>query len=164
MLNESLSSALRTLTLGVVSLLVCLVARVCAPPAFLCLFPWLLVVVALWVCVDFFGCMQSTVDKLIKKTNLALVVGSSSWREQFVNAVTVSAGNAPTRNFIVCLFVFTAITKPPQQQRQQESVLIKGPVQLNGGAVLHVLSSTRLTKILRTTCNADYFCMSFIIS
>ncbi|XP_038821431.1 sodium/calcium exchanger 1-like isoform X2 [Salvelinus namaycush] len=35
---------------------------------------------------------KNTVDKLIKKTNLALVVGSSSWREQFVNAVTVSAG------------------------------------------------------------------------
>ncbi|KAJ7996768.1 hypothetical protein DPEC_G00240440 [Dallia pectoralis] len=34
---------------------------------------------------------KNTVDKLIKKTNLALVVGSSSWREQFVNAVTVSA-------------------------------------------------------------------------
>ncbi|XP_072293807.1 sodium/calcium exchanger 1-like, partial [Eucyclogobius newberryi] len=34
---------------------------------------------------------QNTVDKLIKKTNLALVVGSSSWREQFVSAVTVSA-------------------------------------------------------------------------
>uniref|UniRef100_A0A8C2HAN0 Solute carrier family 8 member 4b n=1 Tax=Cyprinus carpio TaxID=7962 RepID=A0A8C2HAN0_CYPCA len=33
------------------------------------------------------------VDKLIKKTNLALVVGSSSWREQFVSAVTVSAGD-----------------------------------------------------------------------
>ncbi|KAM7366140.1 hypothetical protein PAMP_015606 [Pampus punctatissimus] len=32
-------------------------------------------------------------DKLIKKTNLALVVGSSSWREQFVSAVTVSAGD-----------------------------------------------------------------------
>ncbi|XP_041038011.1 sodium/calcium exchanger 1-like [Carcharodon carcharias] len=35
---------------------------------------------------------KNTVDKLIKKTNLALVVSSSSWREQFVNAVTVSAG------------------------------------------------------------------------
>uniref|UniRef100_H3D8J9 Calx-beta domain-containing protein n=1 Tax=Tetraodon nigroviridis TaxID=99883 RepID=H3D8J9_TETNG len=34
---------------------------------------------------------KNTVDKLIKKTNLALVVGSSSWREQFVSAVTVSA-------------------------------------------------------------------------
>ncbi|KAJ3588950.1 hypothetical protein NHX12_009803 [Muraenolepis orangiensis] len=28
---------------------------------------------------------KNTVDKLIKKTNLALVVGSSSWREQFVS-------------------------------------------------------------------------------
>uniref|UniRef100_A0A672QF03 Sodium/calcium exchanger 1-like n=1 Tax=Sinocyclocheilus grahami TaxID=75366 RepID=A0A672QF03_SINGR len=37
---------------------------------------------------------KSTVDKLLKKTNLALVVGSSSWREQFVSAVTVSAGDA----------------------------------------------------------------------
>ncbi|XP_056383144.1 sodium/calcium exchanger 1-like isoform X2 [Hyla sarda] len=34
---------------------------------------------------------KNTVDKLIKKANLALVVGSSSWREQFVSAVTVSA-------------------------------------------------------------------------
>lgn len=36
--------------------------------------------------------MQSTVDKLIKKTNLALVVGTNSWREQFLEAITVSAG------------------------------------------------------------------------
>lgn len=36
--------------------------------------------------------VQSTVDKLIKKTNLALVIGTHSWREQFVEAVTVSAG------------------------------------------------------------------------
>lgn len=43
------------------------------------------------------GRRQSTVDKLIKKTNLALVVGSSSWREQFVSAVTVSAGE-----FLIC--------------------------------------------------------------
>ncbi|TKC43305.1 hypothetical protein EI555_015019 [Monodon monoceros] len=34
----------------------------------------------------------STVDKLIKKTNLALVVGTNSWREQFIEAITVSAG------------------------------------------------------------------------
>jgi len=32
------------------------------------------------------------VDKLIKKTNLALVVGTNSWREQFIEAITVSAG------------------------------------------------------------------------
>uniref|UniRef100_A0A8C6KRT9 Solute carrier family 8 member 2b n=1 Tax=Nothobranchius furzeri TaxID=105023 RepID=A0A8C6KRT9_NOTFU len=37
---------------------------------------------------------KSTVDKLIKKTNLALVIGTHSWREQFVEAVTVSAGDS----------------------------------------------------------------------
>lgn len=31
-------------------------------------------------------------DKLIKKTNLALVIGTHSWREQFLEAITVSAG------------------------------------------------------------------------
>ncbi|XP_017292874.1 sodium/calcium exchanger 2b [Kryptolebias marmoratus] len=36
---------------------------------------------------------KSTVDKLIKKTNLALVIGTHSWREQFVEAVTVRAGD-----------------------------------------------------------------------
>ncbi|MGH0154669.1 UNVERIFIED_CONTAM: hypothetical protein FKN15_038984 [Acipenser sinensis] len=35
----------------------------------------------------------STVDKLIKKTNLALVIGTHSWREQFIEAVTVRSGN-----------------------------------------------------------------------
>lgn len=35
---------------------------------------------------------QSTVDKLIRKTNLALVVGTHSWRDQFMEAITVSAG------------------------------------------------------------------------
>ncbi|MBN3312804.1 NAC1 protein, partial [Atractosteus spatula] len=35
---------------------------------------------------------KSTVDKLIKKTNLALLVGTNSWRDQFIEAITVSAG------------------------------------------------------------------------
>ncbi|KAM8878931.1 sodium/calcium exchanger 1a isoform 4-T4 [Spinachia spinachia] len=35
---------------------------------------------------------KSTVDKLLKKTNLALVIGTNSWREQFVEAMTVSSG------------------------------------------------------------------------
>ncbi|XP_076870658.1 sodium/calcium exchanger 1a isoform X3 [Brachyhypopomus gauderio] len=35
---------------------------------------------------------KSTVDKLIKKTNLAILVGTSSWREQFVEAISVSSG------------------------------------------------------------------------
>ncbi|XP_012692245.2 sodium/calcium exchanger 3 isoform X1 [Clupea harengus] len=34
---------------------------------------------------------KNTVDKLIKKTNLALVVGTNSWRDQFMEAITVSA-------------------------------------------------------------------------
>ncbi|XP_029707300.1 sodium/calcium exchanger 1a isoform X2 [Takifugu rubripes] len=35
---------------------------------------------------------KSTVDKLLKKTNLALVVGTNSWREQFVEAITITSG------------------------------------------------------------------------
>ncbi|XP_056891884.1 sodium/calcium exchanger 1a isoform X1 [Takifugu flavidus] len=34
---------------------------------------------------------KSTVDKLLKKTNLALVVGTNSWREQFVEAITITS-------------------------------------------------------------------------
>uniref|UniRef100_A0A665TB43 Sodium/calcium exchanger 2-like n=1 Tax=Echeneis naucrates TaxID=173247 RepID=A0A665TB43_ECHNA len=36
---------------------------------------------------------KSTVDKLLKDTNLAVLVGTHSWREQFIEAVTVSAGD-----------------------------------------------------------------------
>lgn len=36
-------------------------------------------------------------DKLIRKTNLALVVGTHSWRDQFMEAITVSAGKRVTR-------------------------------------------------------------------
>ncbi|KAM9857477.1 sodium/calcium exchanger 1-like isoform 4-T4 [Aulostomus maculatus] len=36
---------------------------------------------------------KNTVDKLIKKTNLALLVGTNSWRQQFVEAMTVSSGD-----------------------------------------------------------------------
>eukprot|EP00057_Strongylocentrotus_purpuratus_P007467 XP_011661941.1 PREDICTED: sodium/calcium exchanger 3 isoform X4 [Strongylocentrotus purpuratus] len=35
---------------------------------------------------------KNTVDKLIKKTNVSLMIGTSSWREQFAEALTVSAG------------------------------------------------------------------------
>lgn len=45
---------------------------------------------------------QNTVDKLIKKTNLALLVGTNSWRDQFIEAITVSAGKT---NGIMCLCV-----------------------------------------------------------
>lgn len=36
---------------------------------------------------------KNTVDKLIKDANLADVIGTHSWREQFIEAVTVSAGD-----------------------------------------------------------------------
>ncbi|XP_076017547.1 sodium/calcium exchanger 2a [Genypterus blacodes] len=36
---------------------------------------------------------KSTVDKLLKDTNLAGVIGTHSWKEQFIEAVTVSAGD-----------------------------------------------------------------------
>ncbi|XP_054586431.1 sodium/calcium exchanger 2a [Nothobranchius furzeri] len=35
---------------------------------------------------------KKTVDKLLKDTNVAVVLGTHSWREQFIEAVTVSAG------------------------------------------------------------------------
>jgi len=35
---------------------------------------------------------KNTVDKLIKKANLAVIVGTSSWREQFVEALSVNGG------------------------------------------------------------------------
>nr|CAB3266342.1 sodium/calcium exchanger 1 [Phallusia mammillata] len=35
---------------------------------------------------------KNTVDRLIKKANLAVIVGTSSWREQFVDALTVNGG------------------------------------------------------------------------
>lgn len=36
---------------------------------------------------------KNVVDKLLKKANVSLVVGTSSWREQFSDAITVSAGD-----------------------------------------------------------------------
>jgi len=36
---------------------------------------------------------KNTVDKLLKKTNMSLMVGASSWKDQFVEAFSVSAGD-----------------------------------------------------------------------
>lgn len=97
--------------------------------------------VAVWVFVR----MQSTVDKLIKKTNLALVVGSSSWREQFVNAVTVSAGNTRTDShthdfdgWILFFFVFFNVYcdyKTAIQMEEAGVCLNQRPLHRNGGSV-----------------------------
>lgn len=34
--------------------------------------------------------LQNTVDKLVQRANASLVVGSSSWKEQFIEAITVN--------------------------------------------------------------------------
>lgn len=35
---------------------------------------------------------QNTVDKLVQRANASILIGTSSWKEQFVEAITVSAG------------------------------------------------------------------------
>lgn len=35
---------------------------------------------------------QNTVDKLVQRANASLLIGTSSWKEQFVEALTVNAG------------------------------------------------------------------------
>lgn len=44
--------------------------------------------------------LQSTVDKLLRDTNLASVIGTHSWKEQFIEAFTVSAGQ-----WLLCSYV-----------------------------------------------------------
>lgn len=42
----------------------------------------------------FFGLLlQNTVDKLVQRANASLIIGTSSWKEQFVEALTVSPGS-----------------------------------------------------------------------
>lgn len=36
--------------------------------------------------------IQNTVDKLVQRANASLLIGTSSWKEQFIDALTVSAG------------------------------------------------------------------------
>lgn len=44
------------------------------------------------VVVIFFFFLQNTVDKLVQRANASLLIGTSSWKEQFIDALTVSAG------------------------------------------------------------------------
>lgn len=67
-------------------------------------------------------------DKLIKKTNLALVVGTNSWREQFIEAITVSAGeclsmNIMNDNVIHYKLTFPAISTWFMSKHQRFSVM-----------------------------------------
>ncbi|XP_046402021.1 sodium/calcium exchanger 3-like isoform X1 [Ischnura elegans] len=36
---------------------------------------------------------KNTVDKLVKRANASILIGTSSWKEQFIEAITVSAGD-----------------------------------------------------------------------
>ena len=44
--------------------------------------------------------LQNMVDKLISKANTTIKIGSSSWKDQFVEAITVSAGRPDQINRI----------------------------------------------------------------
>ena len=37
--------------------------------------------------------LQSSVDRMLKRGNASMMVGASSWKDQFVDAFTVQAGN-----------------------------------------------------------------------
>jgi hypothetical protein len=36
--------------------------------------------------------LQNTVDKLVQRANASILIGTSSWKEQFIEAITVSPG------------------------------------------------------------------------
>ena len=40
----------------------------------------------------FFLNQQNTVDKLVQRANASILIGTSSWKEQFVEALTVNPG------------------------------------------------------------------------
>ncbi|XP_063058967.1 sodium/calcium exchanger 3-like isoform X2 [Engraulis encrasicolus] len=42
--------------------------------------------------------LKSTVDELLRDTDMAQVIGTTSWKEQFIEAVTVSAGDEDEEN------------------------------------------------------------------
>lgn len=37
--------------------------------------------------------LQNTVDKLVQRANASLLIGTTSWKEQFVEAMTVSSSD-----------------------------------------------------------------------
>jgi hypothetical protein len=40
---------------------------------------------------------QNSVDRMLKRGNASMMVGASSWKEQFVEAFTVQAGQSISR-------------------------------------------------------------------
>lgn len=43
--------------------------------------------------INLISLFQNTVDKLVQRANASLLIGTSSWKEQFMEAWTVSPGN-----------------------------------------------------------------------
>lgn len=52
-------------------------------------------------CSSSFPKFQNTVDKLVQRANASLLIGTSSWKEQFIDALTVSAGRLTTTNCMI---------------------------------------------------------------
>ena len=74
----------------------------------------------------FYFLSQSTVDKLLKKANLSLVVGTSSWREQFTEAITVSSGKRLLLLVPWCFFNLTC----PFLYKSEPVIYKKYPISL----------------------------------
>ena len=53
-------------------------------------------------------------DKLLKKANVSIAVGTSSWREQFIDAITVSAG---IYRFYILLFRIKILAPEEESSR-----------------------------------------------
>jgi hypothetical protein len=45
--------------------------------------------------------LQNTVDKLVQRANASILIGTSSWKEQFVEALTVNPGELLRENSIL---------------------------------------------------------------
>lgn len=54
---------------------------------------------------------QNTVDKLVQRANASLLIGTSSWKEQFVEALTVNPGDDEEEKSASCMdYVLHIIT------------------------------------------------------
>lgn len=81
-------------------------------------------------------------DKLIKKTNLALVVGTNSWREQFIEAITVSAGECLSLHVINYNGLSCTYFSTESMSEHQRTSMIKVRREINVFvAYVHVLET-----------------------
>jgi hypothetical protein len=94
------------------------------------------------------------VDKLIKKTNLALVVGTHSWRDQFMEAITVSAGKRSSK------WPYWETWTTPEREEHRSISRLPGPRRTLGSVFpalvidIHLLHRVMLEEIHRVTARA----------